>query len=153
MRRRRPLIAAVIAVLSIGAIGAVGAVQAGGGVAGMGFGAIGGGLERVLQSVDASSEQREQIWTIFGGAIAQIGPLARNLGGQNDQLAALLAADTLDRAAFDALRKQAITTADTVSARAMDAFLDAAEVLTPEQRAKLLAKPHGRGRGFGPGGI
>jgi len=148
-RVRKYFLAGTVALLGLGAIGAVQADPMG--FRGHGFGGpMGGfGIERALRSVDASAEQREQIWTIVDAARTEIRPLVSEMHDRREQVATLLKAETLDRAAFETLRQETIATADAVSARGMAAFLDAAEVLTPEQRAELLeARERGR---FGPG--
>ena len=49
----------------------------------------------------------------------------------------LLARPTIDRAALEGLRAEQIRLAESASRRMTVALADAAEVLTPEQRAKL----------------
>lgn len=147
------------AVLSISIIGVLGVVQAGGGPGGMGFhghgfggpfsGPLGGrGLDRMLASVDATEQQRQEIRTIVDSTRAEVRPTMTEFKDRREQFAALLAAPVLDRAAFEALRRETLASADATSARALTAFLDAAAVLTPEQRAELLER---RGK-FGRGG-
>jgi Spy/CpxP family protein refolding chaperone len=58
----------------------------------------------------------------------------------------LLAAPTIDRAQIENLRLQQLQIHETVSRRMTQAFTDAAEVLTPEQRAKLAEKRQRRDR-------
>lgn len=145
-RLRKYVLGGTVAVLGLGALGAMASPM---GFRGHGFGQMGGfGIERALRSVDASKEQREEIWTIVDAARSEIRPLVSDMHDRREQVATLLAAETLDRAAFETLRQETIASADAVSARGMAALLDAAEVLTPEQRAELLeARERG---GFGP---
>ena len=144
--RRKDLVAGLFALLGLGVIGAV-AAKANGGPHGHGFG-HGFGLERALKSVEATKEQRQEIWTIVDAAKSEIRPMVFEMSDERDRLAALLGAPAIDRAAVEALRKEALAKADAVSARATEALLDAAEKLTPEQRAELLEKRRSFGRGL-----
>ncbi|UXH80398.1 Spy/CpxP family protein refolding chaperone [Roseateles amylovorans] len=91
---------------------------------------------RLLKEVGASDAQRAQIKQIF--------EVARNdLKGQHDterqlheQLQAQFAAPTLDTAAIESLRQQIAAQHEVVSKRLTQAAIDAAKVLTAEQRAK-----------------
>jgi Spy/CpxP family protein refolding chaperone len=102
-----------------------------------------------LGAVDATDEQREEIGGIVDEAAAKIRITLSDVNDPEEQFKSLLAAETIDRAAFEALRQQMLETADAVSAQAMEALFDAAEVLTPEQRIQLVE--HGKGFGPGPG--
>lgn len=151
-RLRKYLVGGMTAVLALGALAVTGVVQANG-FRGHGFGGpFGGfGLERALKSVDTTKEQRQRIWAIVDAARTEIRPMIGDLDDRRDRLAALVRAETLDRAAIETLRKEALATADAVSARALEAFIQAAEVLTPEQRTELLEKRRSFGPGFRPG--
>ncbi len=75
--------------------------------------------------------------------------MARELRGTREEVAKIIGAPTIDRAAAEKLRSERIATLDEASKKAMTALLDAADVLTPEQRAKLLEhfkerRSHGR---------
>jgi Spy/CpxP family protein refolding chaperone len=52
----------------------------------------------------------------------------------------LLSAPTIDRAAIERLRAEQMQATDAVSKRMSQAFADAAEVLTPEQRKKVAER-------------
>lgn len=148
---RKYILGGMAAALVFGAIGITGAVHANGFRA-PGFGPFSDfRLERALKSVDATGDQREKIWTIVDIARTEIRPMMRGINDQREALESLLTADTLDRAAVEALRKQTLANADAISARATKALLDAAEVLTPGQRTELLERRHQFRPGFGPG--
>jgi Spy/CpxP family protein refolding chaperone len=56
------------------------------------------------------------------------------------QLHEILSADVIDRARLEAVRTDQIRLADQASQRIVQGIADAAEVLTPEQRAALVAR-------------
>lgn len=160
-RFRTVLLAGMVTVLGLGAVGTVGAVQAHGFFSKIkdssGFCAPMAEfmVERALGSVDATDEQRKKIRGIMDEAAAKIRIMTSDAKDPREQFRLLLSAETIDRAAFKTLRQQMLKTGDAVSGRAMEAFLDAAEVLTAKQRAELTEQIKnfgpGFGRGFGPG--
>lgn len=155
-RFRTLLIAGTVSILSVGAIGAISAVQAQGMFGGAhqsesGRPGFGGQMaermfDRALGSVEATDDQREEIRVIIEAAREDIRALTADTEVYRDQFKGLLAAEELDRAEFALLRQTMLETGDAVSARAMEALLDAAELLSPEQRTALLE----RGPGYGP---
>jgi len=108
---------------------------------GMGGGAMGGLMtDRLLTSVNASADQRSRIEAIMKAARDDLRS-QRDAGRTlHQQMAALLAAPTLDANAVEALRQQMQQQHDQASRRMTQAMLDAAAVLTPEQRAQLAQK-------------
>jgi protein CpxP len=103
-------------------------------------GAIERRVNRVLGIVDASTEQRQKVRAIFEKA-------ANDLYGARDKrienhraLAEALAAATIDHGTVEQLRAERMKLADATSKRLMDALVEAAEVLTPAQRADLAAR-------------
>lgn len=134
--------ATVAAVLAVGAAGAQ--AQHGGpgghhgGPAMMAPGGMfGGRIEHMLDVVNATDAQRSQVEAIFKAA-------RQDLGGQREagmklhqQMAALFTAPNIDAAAIEALRAQMSAQHDAASKRMSQAAIDAARVLTPEQRARI----------------
>ncbi|MCS7100252.1 MAG: Spy/CpxP family protein refolding chaperone [Burkholderiaceae bacterium] len=103
-------------------------------------------VQWMLADVDATPEQRARISAIAKGAFNDLAPLrARHLDARRATVR-LLAAPTIDRAAIERIRIEQIQLAETTTRRVTQALLDAAEVLTPEQRAKLAAAWESRRR-------
>ena len=151
-RRRPALRAAIIGAVLLG-VGAVSGFAAGT-VNGVPFWALsaaaGHGLNpervakhidkrvnRVLGKVDASQEQRDKVSGIFKGAFTDLTALGIKPGEIHAKAFALLRADTIDPAAFEALRAEQVSMADTASKRIVQAMTEAAQVLTAEQRREL----------------
>jgi len=94
-------------------------------------------VDHMLDGLNASATQRNQIKQIVQAA-------ASDLKAQRDAGRALrekglqiFTAPTVDAAAVEALRQQALAQHDQASKRVTQAMLDIAKVLTPEQRAKI----------------
>lgn len=111
------------------------------GMAGMAGGPMMGGprmLERMLDVVNASADQRTQIKAIMDSARADTKAQHETLKGLRDQEVTLFTQPTVDARAAEALRAQQSAVHDQVGKRMLQAKLDVSRVLTPEQR-KLLA--------------
>ncbi|MDP3898406.1 MAG: Spy/CpxP family protein refolding chaperone [Mesorhizobium sp.] len=113
--------------------------------AGFGGGFMEHGMERVLDGIDATPEQKTKIWKIVDDARAEMMPVVRDMRAARGEVLDLLAAPTVDRAAAETLRAERFAAMDAASRRMTTAVLDAAEVLTPEQRAKIAAHVKDRG--------
>jgi len=131
----------VAAALAIGSVAAQAQPDAGGHRGGPEMmapgGMFGGHMGHMLELVNATDAQRSQIEAIFKAA-------RQDLSGQREagmklhqQMAALFAAPNIDAAAIEALRAQMSAQHDAASKRLTQATIDAARVLTPEQRAKI----------------
>ena len=117
------------------------------GFGGMMFpGAIERRVNRVLGLVDASTEQRQKVRSILENAGNDLYPIRQQRMENRKQIGQALAAATIDRPKIEALRQEQLKLNDTASKRMTDAITDAAEVLTPAQRAEL-AKRMERRRG------
>jgi Spy/CpxP family protein refolding chaperone len=142
------IIAGALAVAAVGAVG-IGLATANGGPGwhggprmgfsghhGMGFAEH--RLERMLEGIDATDEQETKIKAIIEATEDKVFPMADEFRDTREEVAKLLGASTIDRAAAETLRAQRIAKVDEASKALTTALLDIAEVLTPEQRAELL---------------
>ena len=155
---RRTVIGGVAAVAVIGAIGLAAAASDFGrdfGMGGFGHGGFGGHMMParmgmgmgfggfgmmgdVLDDIGATPEQEDKLWSIIDNARGEVRPAFREFRETRKEIAGILGAATIDRAALEKLRSDRIATIDATSKKVTAALADAAEVLTPEQRAKLL---------------
>ena len=98
-----------------------------------------------LAEIDATPEQKSRIAAIMKGAASDLAPAREQARELRRRSAQLLAAPTIARAQLEALRMQQTQLRDTISRRMLQATADAAEVLTPEQRARLAERRMQRG--------
>jgi protein CpxP len=103
-----------------------------------------GMLKFMLADANATQAQRDQIASLMKAARADVAPTFQKLRDDHLKLIDLFAAPKIDRAAIEQLRAEQAQLHDTVSQRMLKAMEDAAEVLTPEQRAKLAAAHRAR---------
>jgi periplasmic protein CpxP/Spy len=143
----------VAVVLAMGAAAAVSAwAQPGGGHHGGGHGMGGPGMmmmfsgspERVARVVDhlldglsATDAQRVQVKQIAQAAATDLKAQRDAAGGQRDRALQVLMAPNVDAAAAESVRQQMLVQHDQRSRRVLQAMLDVARVLTPEQRTRL----------------
>ncbi|MBT9492142.1 MAG: Spy/CpxP family protein refolding chaperone [Paucibacter sp.] len=99
-----------------------------------------GRIEHMLDMVDASDAQRAQIKQIMGAAKQDLKAQRGDGRGLHEQAMALLTAPNIDAAAVESLRVQISAQRETASKRMSQAMVDAARVLTPEQRAKMAER-------------
>lgn len=132
-------VGALAASLTLGAL-AVQAMPGGpGGMHGGGHhaGGMGPGADAMLELVDASDAQRSQIRALMQAARNELRAQYEAMRKLHAEQRALLAAPTIDAAAVEAKRQQLQLQREAISKRMSLAMVEAARVLTPEQRAKL----------------
>lgn len=102
-------------------------------------------LKHLYVEIDATDAQKTQIDPLVRQALHDLLPMHEQLHKMHAQVLALLTQPTIDRAALESARGQAIQLADQASKRMVQLVADVADVLTPEQRKKLadhLGKMH-----------
>ncbi|MDH6269816.1 protein CpxP [Rhizobium sp. SG_E_25_P2] len=111
-------------------------------------------MDRMLGDAGANDEQKAKIKTILKTAMEQVRPDRQERRAMRDGALDLLEAPTIDRAAIEAFRAQQIEKLDAKSKIIAKAVADAADVLNPDQRKKLVDEldEMGFGPGRGPGG-
>jgi Spy/CpxP family protein refolding chaperone len=93
----------------------------------------------VLRWVDASDEQETQVRAIITASVEELVPLSERHRQNREAFIAELSRPTIDREAIEAIRAAELELAEEASSQLVAAFADIAEVLTPEQRAELIA--------------
>ena len=93
-----------------------------------------------LGSVDATDEQRDRIDAILAAAVNDIFPLRAEHHAHTRDLIAELARPQLDRDRLERVRTAELALAEQATARMLDATVEIAEVLDPEQRQRLVER-------------
>lgn len=94
-------------------------------------------IGRMVQEVGGTPQQKERLVAIATAAMADLKPLRDQMRQGRRAGIDLLAATVIDRRALEQLRVSQMQVADARSRRTVQAFADAADVLTPEQRLKV----------------
>lgn len=97
-------------------------------------------MQHLLDEVKATDAQKAKASVIVKASLERGAPLAEKLRNNHEQMHKLMSAGILDKAAIEALRAEQIKLTDEVSKLMVQTMLDVAEVLTPQQRAKLAEK-------------
>ena len=96
-------------------------------------------IDRMLDEVEASDDQRSQVHDIVKAAITDLREVRDLKRETRKDLVTALTRETIDRAELETLRQRKLKTVDRMSQRVLTALADAADVLTPAQRAELAA--------------
>jgi Spy/CpxP family protein refolding chaperone len=94
-------------------------------------------IDHMLTTVDATADQKARIHAIMKTAMESVTPLHDKLMGTHHELHQILTAPVIDRSALEQLRASGIGDVDQASKVLVAAIADAADVLSPAQRAKL----------------
>lgn len=98
----------------------------------------------MLDEVKASDAQKAKASALVSASVERGAPLAGKLRDNHVQMRKLMSAAMIDKAAIEALRAEQIRLMDEASKLMTQTMQDVAEVLTPEQRAKLADKLENR---------
>lgn len=94
-------------------------------------------LDRLLEDIGASADQRQQVRGILDAAASDLRAQRQSDRSLREQGLQLFQAPNVDAAAAEAWRRQAMARHDQASQRMLQAMLDVAKVLTSEQRRQL----------------
>lgn len=96
-------------------------------------------VAHIAIEIDATEEQKTKLTAIFVSAANDLMPIRAEImeSRQAGELVGILTAPTVDRAAIESFRAEKLALADQASRRIAQALGEAAEVLTPEQRAEI----------------
>ncbi len=94
-------------------------------------------IQQMLDKVAATADQKSRIEAILHDGFASMTAAHADMQTTHARLHQLLTAPAIDRKALEALRASQIASLDQASRKMVDAMADAAEVLSPAQRAKL----------------
>jgi protein CpxP len=97
-------------------------------------------IERMLDGIDVSAEQKTRINAIASEMAKEMEPLRRQRRDARREAIEILTKPNIDRAAIEAFRVEKLKLADAASKRFTQGIADIAEVLTPEQRTALAEK-------------
>ena len=100
---------------------------------------------RMLDLVKATPEQRAQIQKIMDGARTDMQAQREAGKGLRGQLMQTMAQTNIDANAVEQVRQKMLAQHDQASKRRLQAMVDAAKVLTPEQRKQLAERMSQRG--------
>jgi periplasmic protein CpxP/Spy len=113
-----------------------------GGHGGFGLPMLGGpgSIDRMLDSVNASAEQRTQLQQIAAAAAADMKAQREAGRALRAQVQQLFTQPALDARAAESLRQQMLAQQDQASKRTMQTMLDISRVLTLQQRQQLAER-------------
>lgn len=106
-------------------------------------------LDRMLTEVGVPEEQKSKFKALVTSTIDEVRPKREARMAMRDEIIKLIEAPTIDRNAIETLRAKQMAQFEERSKTIAKAVADAAELLTPEQRKKLVEEmkefgPHGR---------
>lgn len=106
-------------------------------------------LDQMLSDAGVSDDQKSKVKAIVTTTIDEVRPDREARKAMRDEIIKLIEAPTIDRNAIEALRAKQMAQFEERSKAIAKAVADAAEILTPDQRKKLVEEmrefgPHGR---------
>jgi protein CpxP len=113
-------------------------------------------IDRILTEVGATDSQKSQVKAIWAGLGPQLKAAHQQHAQLREQIEQALTAPTIDGATIEKLRQQSVQAIDKTSSLLTQGMVSTAQVLTPEQRQKVIAElrrhPH-HPMGMGGGGL
>jgi Spy/CpxP family protein refolding chaperone len=94
----------------------------------------------LLRTAEATPQQEEQIRQRLDSLVNELIAVRAEMPGDRAEFVERLTAATIDRAALHRAREAGMEKAAVAWTNVVDACADIAEVLTPEQRARLRAE-------------
>jgi protein CpxP len=143
----RPVLVGLALVTASAGVWAAGPTHGMGGPMGPMEGAGERMVEHWMRGLDLQPAQREQLQTLAQAARADMQPLRQEGRALREERQRLLAAPALDEAALEALRQRELAWHDRLTARMNRFMIDAAKVLTPEQRQRWAERMQQRAEG------
>jgi protein CpxP len=104
-------------------------------------------IQAILTKVGATDAQKSQIEGILKPALDDLKAVRESHSATFQQFHEAMMASSIDRARLETLRAEQIKSFDTASKRLVTAISDAAEVLSPEQRAAFAKQIEAHHRG------
>ena len=98
------------------------------------------GVRHMAIEIDATPEQQEKLRAIARDLVKDLAPLRTERQAAASRVRELLTQTTIDKAAIEKFRAEELAKVDAASKRVTQALGDAAEILTPEQRARLAER-------------
>jgi Spy/CpxP family protein refolding chaperone len=101
-------------------------------------------VNRILSRAGANEEQKGKVSVIAKSAVTDLAALGIAPWETRSKVLALFRADKIEPEAFESLRAEQTAKWDAASKRLVQALVEAAQVLTPEQRRELTERWHRR---------
>ncbi len=102
-------------------------------------------MQMMLTRIGATDAQKAQIPALLEPALNEMKAMHEQHSAAHDQFHEALLAPSVDRARLELLRAEHVKALDAATRRVLTAMSDAAEILSPEQRAALakeIARHH-----------